>query len=181
MLYTNIHTYNTNINIITVLCTVYCLLVWYSLIFDSYRTSQVVYRNLWYIKSPMRKAICLLLGWFVISAKAAKKINILTTQYKRIPNEQGVDTMEQNKIVCYLQYSMYLEQNEAKLIPVTSEMKKRKKNFIWNLFNILRKDLRSQEPISSKDKELKWRVSGSCLVSLSVWRMKNQTYFGDRP
>ncbi len=40
----------------------YCLRVWYSFIFDSFGTSQAVYRNLWYIKSPLWKEICLFLG-----------------------------------------------------------------------------------------------------------------------
>jgi hypothetical protein len=48
-----------------------------------------VYRNLWYVKSPLWKVICLHLGLFVISAQAAKK-NILTTQYEQKSNKQGV-------------------------------------------------------------------------------------------
>ena len=51
----------------------YCLVVRYLFIFDSFGTSQAVCRNLWYIKSPLLKVICLLLGWFVITAQVAKK------------------------------------------------------------------------------------------------------------
>ncbi len=51
-----------------------------------------VYRNPWYIKFPLSKVICLLLGWFVISAHVAKKINILTAQHKQISNKQGICT-----------------------------------------------------------------------------------------
>jgi hypothetical protein len=58
--------------------------------FDSFGASQAVYRNLWYIEAPLWKEICLFLGWFVISAQVAKKINILTAQIKRISNTQAV-------------------------------------------------------------------------------------------
>ncbi len=72
------------------MANLYCKLVRYSFIFDSFRASQAVYRNLWYIKSPLWKVICLLLGWFATSAQVAKRSNILTAQNKRISNKHGV-------------------------------------------------------------------------------------------
>jgi hypothetical protein len=62
----------------------------YLFIFDSIWTIQAVYRNLWYIKSPLWKVICFLLGWFVISAQLGKKWPILTPQYKRISNKRSI-------------------------------------------------------------------------------------------
>ncbi len=47
--------------------------VWYSFIFDSLGASQAVYRNLWYMKSPLWEKICLFFGCFVISAQVVKK------------------------------------------------------------------------------------------------------------
>jgi hypothetical protein len=47
-------------------------------IFDSFGARQAVYRNLWYIKSPLLNESCLLSCRFLISAKADEK----TTQYK---------------------------------------------------------------------------------------------------
>jgi hypothetical protein len=41
----------------------YCLLVWFSFIFDSFVASQTIYWNMWYTKSPLWKVIYLLLGW----------------------------------------------------------------------------------------------------------------------
>jgi len=46
----------------------YCLLAGYSFIFDFVGASQVIFRE-----TPLWKKICLLLGYFVISARAAKK------------------------------------------------------------------------------------------------------------
>ncbi len=51
----------------------YCLIISYSFKFDSFEASQAVYRNLWYIKSPLWKVICLLSAKFVISTQVAKK------------------------------------------------------------------------------------------------------------
>jgi hypothetical protein len=56
-----------------------CLILF---IFDSFGASQAIYRNLWYIESPLWKEICLF--------SSSQKINILTAQYKRISNEQAV-------------------------------------------------------------------------------------------
>ncbi len=36
----------------------YCMRIWYSFIFVSFGASQAVYRNLWYIESPLWKEIC---------------------------------------------------------------------------------------------------------------------------
>ncbi len=55
-----------------------------------FHSTWTVYRNLWYIKSPLWKVICFLLGWFVISAQVGKKWLILTPQYKRISNKQEI-------------------------------------------------------------------------------------------
>ncbi len=52
----------------------YCLLVRYLFSCDYSGTSQAVFRNIWYIKSTLWKIICLLLGWWVISAQAESGI-----------------------------------------------------------------------------------------------------------
>ncbi len=53
---------------------------------DLSRASQPVYGNLWYLKSPLSKEICLLFGQLVISVQSAKKqhlnCNILITNMK---------------------------------------------------------------------------------------------------
>ncbi len=66
--YKNNHAYQLAVLRVTITLKVryllfrYCLCVWYTFIFDSFGASQAVYRNLWYIESPLRKEICLLLG-----------------------------------------------------------------------------------------------------------------------
>ncbi len=54
----------------------YCLLVRYSFIFDSFRASQAIYKNLWYVSYPLLKETCLLFGQFDNNAQAAKKKHI---------------------------------------------------------------------------------------------------------
>ncbi len=51
----------------------YCLLVWYSFIFDPFGASQAVHRCLWYIKSPSWMEIWSFFSCFVISAQVSKK------------------------------------------------------------------------------------------------------------
>ncbi len=67
-------TWSENDKIIKHFGKIYCLLVWYLIIFDSFGASQAVFRSLCYIKPPLWKEICLFLGYFVISAQAAKKL-----------------------------------------------------------------------------------------------------------
>ncbi len=50
-----------------------CKTLIFIFIFDFFGASQKLYRNLWYIKSPLWKVISLPLGWFIISAQVAKK------------------------------------------------------------------------------------------------------------
>jgi hypothetical protein len=71
----------------------YCLRVWYSFIFDSFGSSQAVYRNLWYIES-LYSVVCegnlFIFGLVCYFCPGSQKINILTAKYKQISNEQAV-------------------------------------------------------------------------------------------
>jgi hypothetical protein len=70
------------------LSILYCLLFRYLLYLTTLGTSQAVHRNLWYIKSPLLKLICLH-GSFAISAQKARKTTLII-QCKRISNKQAV-------------------------------------------------------------------------------------------